>query len=251
MTRAVEFSVSYRALSDSALITCADSEVAEALGVPVDDVDQQQLDHDTTVESLGVDRGDSFEHYFLAAQVLGVAVRSRLGLVDRVLPTRLHSTLMALVHDPSSGPTDRFTARRVTTRVPLEELTTLWSTPSVGRRPGFEVKAVCAALDDLSRAFARGPSRAGTRHFPTEVSASLRVLAVDLEEADGLPVPMAVARTSRVLSAAPNEIREVTVPVGEAVFDLATSESWIGAAGIMRDARQRLARRRQGDGPTA
>lgn len=251
MTRTVEFSVSYRALSDSALISCADSEVAEALGVPVDEVDQQQLDHDTTVESVGVERGDTLEHYFLAAQVLGVALRSRLGLVDHVLPTRLHSALMSLVHDSSAEPADHFTPRRATTWVPIDELTKLWSVPAVGRRPGFEVKAVCAAVDDLSRAFGRGGSRPSSRQLHAGISDSLRSLADDLEEANGLPVPMAVARTARVLSNAPESLRNITVPIGEAVFDLATGESWNDAARIMRDARQQLVRESHDNGPSS
>ncbi|MCE2764695.1 MAG: hypothetical protein LW627_09280 [Ilumatobacteraceae bacterium] len=249
MTRAVEFSVSYRALSDSALISCADSEVAEALGVPVDEVDQQQLDHDTTVESLGVERGDALEHYFLAAQVLGVALRSRLGLVDHVLPTRLHSTLMSLVHESTPESADHFTARRVTTWVPLHELTRVWSARATTRRPSFEVKAVTAALDDLSRAFGRRGLRPLARQGHAEISESLCSLIHDLEEADGLPVPMAVARTTRALSNAPEPLRDITVPIGEAVIDLASSESWVDSARIMRDARQQLARHRPGDGP--
>lgn len=244
----VEFALSYRALSDSALISCADSEVAEVLGVPVDEVDRQQLDHDTTVELLEVERGDALEHYFLAAQVLGVALRSRLGLVDHVLPSRLYTTLMSLVHDSSSESADLFSTRRATARVPLDELTRLWSTSTTRRRPGFEVKAMCAALDDLSRALGRGGSRSSAHPTHVEISESLRSLTDDLEEANGLPVPLAVARTTRVLSRAPGCLRPVTVPVGEAVIDLASGESWVDSARIVRDARRQLARHGPGDG---
>lgn len=138
MTAAVRFALSYRSLSDSALISCADSDVADALGVPVDEVEQRQIDHDTTVESIGVDRGDSPGRCFLAAQVLGVSVRSRHGLVDHVMPTRLHNTLMTLVHESAETPDDTFTARRTTAWVPVSELMSPWSARRLVRRPAHE-----------------------------------------------------------------------------------------------------------------
>jgi hypothetical protein len=254
MTPAIRFAVSYRSLSDSALVSCADSEVADALGIPVDEVDQQQIDHDTTVESIGVDRGDSLDRYFLAAQVLGVSMRSRHGLVDHVMPPRLHNTLMSLVHDSlvqDSEETheDSFSARRTIAWVPVSELESPWSAPHFVRRPAHEVKAVCAALDDLSIAFSGGVSRPSTRDSWPDIAASLRCLLDDLADADGLPVPLAVSRTAQTLATAPESLRDVTVPVGEAVFDLATAESWDSAASILRDARRRLVRRRTGRGP--
>jgi hypothetical protein len=254
MTPAIRFAVSYRSLSDSALVSCADSEVADALGIPVDEVDQQQMDHDTTVESIGVDRGDSLDRYFLAAQVLGVSMRSRHGLVDHVMPPRLHNTLMSLVHDSlvqDSGETheDSFSARRTIAWVPVSELASPWSAPHFVRRPAHEVKAVCAALDDLSIAFSGGVSRPSTRDSWPDIAASLRCLLDDLADADGLPVPLAVSRTAQTLATAPESLRDVTVPVGEAVFDLATAESWDSAASILRDARRRLVRRRTGRDP--
>ena len=254
MTPAIRFAVSYRSLSDSALVSCADSEVADALGIPVDEVDQQQIDHDTTVESIGVDRGDSLDRYFLAAQVLGVSMRSRHGLVDHVMPPRLHNTLMSLVHDSlvqDSGEThvDSLSARRTIAWVPVSELASPWSAPHFVRRPAHEVKAVCASLDDLSIAFSGGVSRPSTRDSWPDIAASLRCLLDDLADADGLPVPLAVSRTAQTLATAPESLRDVTVPVGEAVFDLATAESWDSAASILRDARRRLVRRRTGRGP--
>lgn len=250
MTAAVRFALSYRSLSDSALISCADSDVADALGVPVDEVEQRQIDHDTTVESIGVDRGDSPGRCFLAAQVLGVSVRSRHGLVDHVMPTRLHNTLMTLVHESAETPDDTFTARRTTAWVPVSELVSPWSARHFVRRPAHETKAVCAALDDLSIAFTRGVSPRSRRESWPDIGASLRCLLDDLTEADGLPVPCAVSRTAQVLGAAPESLHHVTVPIGEAVFDLAGAESWDAAAGILRDARRRLVRRRTGHGPS-
>ncbi|MEY3619049.1 MAG: hypothetical protein RL726_1747 [Actinomycetota bacterium] len=256
MNPAIRFAVSYRSLSDSALVSCADSEVADALGIPVDEVDQQQLDHDTTVESIGVDRGDSLDRYFLAAQVMGVSMRSRHGLVDHVMPPRLHNTLMSLVHDSlvhdsAETPEDMFSARRTTAWVPVSELMSPWSTPHLVRRPAHEVKAVCAALDDLAIAFSSGASRRSSLDSWPDLGASLRCLLDDLADADGLPVPLAVSRTAQTLVTAPEPLRDVTVPVGEAVFDLATTESWDSAASILRDARRRLVGRRTGHGPNA
>jgi hypothetical protein len=249
MTAAIRFAVTYRSLSDSALISCADSEVADALGVPVDDVEQRQIDHDTTVESIGVVRGDSPGRCFLAAQVLGVSMRSRHGLVDHVMPTRLHSSLMSLVHESAETRDDSFTARRTTTWVPVSELMSPWSALGFVRRPAHETKAVCAALDDLSIAFSRGTVGRAPHVSGPDIGASLRCLLEDLADADGLPVPFAVSRTTHVLLAAPEFMRDLTVPIGEAVFDLAGSESWDAAAGILRDARRRLVIRRAGHGP--
>lgn len=252
MTPSVEFAVSYRALSDSALISCADSEVAAALGVPVDGVDhdrvdQRRVDHDTTVETIGVDDGGSSARCFLAAQVLGVSARSRHGLVDHVLPLRLHSTLMTLVHEAAVSPSDVFVARRAVTRVPLDELYTMWSPPATTCRPTHEVKAVCAALDDVARLFARSRSPLVERRSLIDLGAALRTLLDELDEADGLPVPFAAARTARALSEAPAPLRCVTVPMAEAVVDLASGDPWGPAAGILRDARERLRRPRPGD----
>jgi hypothetical protein len=106
-----------------------------------------------------------------------------------------------------------------------------------------------AALDDLSIAFSGGVSRPSTRDSWPDIAASLRYLLDDLADADGLPVPLAVSRTAQTLATAPESLRDVTVPVGEAVFDLATAESWDSAASILRDARRRLVRRRTGRGP--
>jgi flagellar hook-basal body complex protein FliE len=240
MAPVVRFAVSYRALSDSALISCADPGVADALGVSVDEVDQRQIDHDTTVESIDVGHGEQLARVFLAAQVLGVSSRSPFGLLDQALPFRLQTTLLSLVHDPSSNSDDIFAARRATASVPVAELSTSVATGRVERRPAHEVKAVCAALDDVVRELASRRTGRTLTSTPPEVSEALSGLLDDLTEADGLPVPFAVSRTARVLAEAPDFLSDVMVPMSEAVFDLATSQPWDAAAGIFRSARRAI-----------
>lgn len=236
MTATVEFSVSYRALSDSALISCADHAVAEALGAPID-VEQHLLDHDTTVESAEVSGSSGPQRLFVAAQVLGVSARSRHGMVDNVMPARLQHTLMTLVHSPAPDGEHAFSARRTTTTVPISELMASWTNSLADRRPLFEVKAVRAALDDL--AVAVSPDH-GLRR-------SLQALGDDIAEAEGLPVPLAAARTAEVLDTVSEAGDPHLTPVVEAVVDLSSSVNWEDTARILREARTNVLRSRHHD----
>ncbi|MEY2610565.1 MAG: hypothetical protein RLZZ128_1214 [Actinomycetota bacterium] len=243
---AVEFSVSYRALSDSAVISCADDAVAEALGAPID-VEQHLIDHDTTVESAEVSGSHGMQRLFLAAQVLGVAARSRHGLFDNVMPARLQHTLMSLVHSPNQQTDHAFAPRRTTTNVPLSELTAMWSNLHDHRRPRYEVKAVRAALDDLATAIAPRPATSADAQVRDDVSNSLRALGDDVAEGDGLPVPLAAARTAQVLGAVSDSLDPAIAPVVEAVFDLSSASNWEDTARILREVRTNVLRSRQCD----
>lgn len=239
MSSHVRFSLTYRALSDSALVSCRDEGVSDALGTALGDIERARLDHDTTVETATVTSGDAFQKMFLAAQVIGVESRNRLGFVDDVLPPRLHQTLLALVHN---GEDDLPFTRRAETEVPLTELLAFRPRECAVTRPMHEVKAVQAALDDLIVMAEK------FRLLHVDVDASvgdaLRALNDEVSDAHGLAVPQAATHAAAALAGAPAEVKDLAIPVAEAVLDLASTESWQDSARIFRETRHEILRRR-------
>lgn len=232
MKKRLPFSLIYRPLADSVLISCEKERISTMLGAPVESSEMLDVDADTTAFRAVVSIDGTSHCFFSAAHVLGADSRGRFGLLDDLLPPTVRRRLSELIRERDDGATF---SRRCDVLVPMNELLAFRPPVHATVRPLHEVKSVHAALTDLFTTFLRGPKPLAPR-----LGDALRELSVAVDDAAGLPVPRTVALVLDSLTSEPVEPDDATPRLTDAVVDLATDRDWTAAAQNLRVVRDEV-----------
>ena len=211
--------VSYRSLSDTALVMCNESQLDESFGPG--EVVTHQPDFDTRVEyrNIQTDQGDSSERACVVGlQIIGARERRDSGLHEARIPPQLLRLISETIESVPeiSRPHETWVQ---TFDVPTADLLFRCSEPLRPVDSLADIKAVSAALDDMGVAHQSLMLRTGklddeprkllSREFRTLWSQ----LADEVDQAQGLRPTTAVVRTLNALTvhtSLPMSIHEAT-----------------------------------------
>jgi hypothetical protein len=211
--------VSYRSLSDTALVMCNESQLDESFGPG--EVVTHQPDFDTRVEyrNIQTDQGDSSERACVVGlQIIGARERRDSGLHEARIPPQLLRLISETIESVPeiSRPHETWVQ---TFDVPTADLLFRCSEPLRPVDSLADIKAVSAALDDMGVAHQSLMLRTGksddeprkmlSREFRTLWSQ----LANEVDQAQGLRPTTAVVRTLNALTvhtSLPMSIHEAT-----------------------------------------
>ena len=215
----INVTVSYRSLSDTALVMCNESQLDECFGPG--EVVTHQPDFDTRVEYRNIQTDQSASSgraCVVGLQIIGARERRDSGLHEAQIPLRLMHIVSETI---DSVPQDLgFHDTWVQTyEVPVNELLLQVSTPTDVVASLADVKAVSAALNDLGVAHQSLMLRTATlenepiRLLSRELRTLWSQLSDEVDQAQGLGPVTAVVRTMNALSSQqtfPSSINQAT-----------------------------------------
>ncbi len=234
--------VSYRSLSDTALVMCNESQLDECFGPG--EVVTHQPDFDTRVEYryIQIDQGDTSERACVVGlQIIGARERRDSGLHEAQIPLRLMHVISQTIDSVPQdlGCHDTWVQ---TFEVPAADLLFQCSEPLRPVDSLADIKAVSAALDDMGVAHQSLMLRTGklddeprkllSRDFRTLWSQ----LADEVDQAQGLRPTTAVVRTLNALTVHTNLPMSIQEATQRSLVHILQGGRWREVADTLREA---------------
>lgn len=238
----INVTVSYRSLSDTALVICNESQLEECFGPG--EVVTYQPDFDTRVEyrNIQTNQGATSESaYVVGLQIIGASERRDSGLHETRVPPQLIRLISGTIESVPKicSPHETWVE---TFEVPATDLLFRCPDPLKPVDSLADVKAVSAALDDFGVAhqsmmlrsvnFSCEPKKLLSSEFRTLWSN----LAQEVDQAQGLQPTTAVVRTLNALNlhqVLPSSINEATQ---RSLMHILQGSRWKGIAETLREA---------------
>lgn len=245
----VNVSISYRPISDTAVVSFDDLAMASYIERRGAALRQVSIDYDTTVECTDVLVDGESSALLVGAQIIGAGARHRAGLVHDSLPSDIRRHLLGLlvtqhVRADHAG-FDPMRQVRVSAVVPVSSLVCPEPTPSV--RPLHEVKAVVAALSDLAAVLRSLPVTSWAGTFGDDqlddlvvMSALVDELSTALDGARGMSTPAIGSRIVDILDLSPVLPSAVRRTMRESVIRVCDVDDWSVSARDIREVAQAL-----------
>ena len=242
MNSLIDVTVSYRPISDTALLICDESQINKACGPA--DIETTQPDFDSRIELRVIDaveqtRDDN--RIVVGLQIIGAKSRRDSGLFESQEPGQLFQLMSQTIDSVEAHvqPHETWVQRY---ELPITDL--VIRIPSQKSLPASlaDVKAVSAALDDFGVAhqsmmlrsvnFSCEPMKLLSSEFRTLWSN----LAQEVDQAQGLQPTTAVVRTLNALNlhqVLPSSINEATQ---RSLMHILQGSRWKGIAETLREA---------------
>lgn len=243
----VSMRISYRPVSDTAIVTFDDASVGPFIEGRGAHTQRVPLDDDTTVECTMFERDGAVNRYLTGALIIGARSRHRIGLSHDSLPSDIRRLLLGLIGSAQlenlQSVSDSAIQMGVSAVVPLSSL--VCHDREVPHRPLHEVKSVVAALGDLASVLRSLPSTTWGGSLEDEqcddlvlMSALVGELATALDGAGGLGTPALASRLIGLIDESPILPTSIGQSIRESIMRLCDVDEWSVSARDLREAAQ-------------
>jgi len=245
----VSVRISYRPVSDTAVVTFDDESVTSFIERRGAGTQRVSLDYDTTVECTTLERDGAISSYLTGALIIGARSRHRIGLSHDSLPSDLRRHLLGLLGsshlESLRSASDSTIQMGVSAVVPLSSLECHEQMSPC--RPLHEVKSVVAALSDLASVLRSLPSTSWATMLGDEtcddlvlLSALVGELSTALDGARGMSTPAVASRIVGLIDQSSALPPSIVRAVRESVLRLCTVDEWSISARDLREATQAM-----------
>ena len=248
----VDVKVSYRKLSDTALIVCDEAQLedicaANAIGEFEEEVETYQLDFDTHVEIRPLTTQCSTQHVVVALQIVGADSRQATDCGEIAIPRSFRGILEKVIANAHQEHDERDSIAATYEecfKVPFHDV--VLDEPLVAPRLVHlsHVKAVSAAVDEFGAAHHRLMVRSSSMFELPPARDDVRLLwsglAQEIDHAQGLGPVSSIVRAIKSLRC------QATIPTGIRVAtyrtleDLLQTQRWQATAATLREATKAL-----------
>ena len=238
----IDITVSYRAVSDTALLICDESQINEVCGQA--EIETWQPDFDSRIEFRVIDADEQSQdvnQIVVGLQIIGAKARRDLGLFDSQDPGQLFQLISQTIDSVNENerPHETWVQRY---ELPVSDLLIQIPSQKTFTASLADVKAVSAALDDFGVAHQSmmlrsvNFSSAPKKFVSSEFRSLWANLAQEVDQAQGLGPTNAVVRTLNALSlhqVLPSSVNEATQ---RSLMNLLQGNRWNGIAETLREA---------------
>ena len=248
----VDVKVSYRKLSDTALIVCDEAQLedicaTQAIGELEEEVETYQLDFDTHVEIRPLITQCRTQHVVVAIQIVGADSRQATDYGEIAIPHRFRGILEKVIANARQERDDYVSVTATHHdffRVPF--LDVVLDKPLVAPQLVHlsHVKAVSAAVDDFGAAHHRLMLRSivlpERRPTHDDVRLLWSGLAQEIDHAQGLGPVSSISRAIKSLRCQATIPADIRLSTFRTLEDLLQSQHWQVAAATLREATKAL-----------